>query len=121
MKKIAIIALIHPRYPHLFLHGKRRDNQKWCVPSGHFEPSEHPIEAANRELFEETGLKATIKFAKRKSIGDLDLHLFVGKYGNIPVTNANDPDSEFSEFKFLDPNSDSYDWHVPKERNLLIQ
>lgn len=30
---------------------------EWCVPGGHIDPGEEPLEAAVRELYEETGLK----------------------------------------------------------------
>ncbi|MGW7685806.1 NUDIX domain-containing protein [Kribbella sp. NPDC054772] len=36
---------------------KRTDNGEWCLPGGAIEPGERPAEAAERETFEETGLK----------------------------------------------------------------
>lgn len=35
---------------------KRSDNGEWCLPGGGIDPGERPAEAAEREVFEETGL-----------------------------------------------------------------
>ncbi len=35
----------------------RIDPHRWCLPGGHVDPGEDPVESANRELLEETGLR----------------------------------------------------------------
>ena len=45
------------------LIGKRRDNGQWCVPGGSLEIGETLKQAAVRELFEETGIKANAESA----------------------------------------------------------
>ncbi|GAA1511962.1 NUDIX domain-containing protein [Kribbella lupini] len=36
---------------------RRSDNGEWCMPGGGIEAGERPAEAAEREVFEETGLR----------------------------------------------------------------
>ena len=40
---------------------RRTDNDKWAVPGGYMEAGENFSEACQREVWEETGLKVTIK------------------------------------------------------------
>lgn len=35
----------------------RIDPHRWCLPGGHVDPGEDPLDSAHRELLEETGLK----------------------------------------------------------------
>lgn len=35
----------------------RIDPHRWCLPGGHVDPGEDPLDCAHRELLEETGLK----------------------------------------------------------------
>ena len=47
LKKAQILLLMHPKL------------KKWLPPGGHIEKNETPIEAARREVDEETGLRVT--------------------------------------------------------------
>ena len=40
---------------------KRKDNGKWCLPSGGMDPGESVAEACEREVWEETGLRVRVK------------------------------------------------------------
>jgi 8-oxo-dGTP diphosphatase len=43
------------------LLARRADNGRWSVPAGVVDPGEQPADAALREVFEETGVRATIE------------------------------------------------------------
>lgn len=122
--KVSVVAIPHPDHDHLFLHGKRKDNSKWSLPGGKAEEDESAAACAHRELEEETGIKG-IKLTSwgRKDIkrGEktVQVTLFIGKKPeNLILDAKEDPDEEFSSFKFLDPTKCD-DLHVPWERNLL--
>jgi 8-oxo-dGTP pyrophosphatase MutT (NUDIX family) len=121
MRKIVCIAIKHPALPNLFLHGLRRDNHRWSLAGGHSKPGETDLEAANRELKEETGLE-NVKIDKihDRVYGDNHVVLYSGDRpdGVDPRSDA-DPDKEFVTFKFLDPTSHA-NLHVPAERNVLV-
>jgi 8-oxo-dGTP pyrophosphatase MutT (NUDIX family) len=40
---------------------KPRGRNSWALPKGHVDPGETPAQAAQREVLEETGLKATLE------------------------------------------------------------
>lgn len=90
------------------LFGKRGDNGKWCMPAGHLEPGEDPEEGAKRELQEESGLKLEAirplgsETVKGRSGGDVLVHAFLAAVSGEP-TAENDPDEEFVEFSWEDP------------------
>jgi predicted NUDIX family NTP pyrophosphohydrolase len=66
------ILLAHPGGPFW----SRKDDGSWSIPKGIFDEPEPPLEAAKRELFEETGIKAdgmfidlgSIKLPSRKTV-----------------------------------------------------
>lgn len=122
MSKIVVIAIKHPSEPHLFLHGLRSVERKWALPGGHASPGETSLETITRELQEETGLSG-VKLDKvhEQTYGDNRVVLFTGTHPHgAELNSSNDPDSEFTTFKFLDPNNHE-NMHVPKKHNILTQ
>lgn len=99
------VAAVAPMRGGMLLMGKRADNGKWCCPGGHMEPGESPHEAAVRELHEETGLSAPmLQHLDSKAVkdGKVHVHAFTTEVEGEPH-NSNDPDEEFTEFKWVDP------------------
>ena len=48
-------AVICPRYQGQWILVRHKDRSTWEIPGGHIEPGETALEAAHRELWEETG------------------------------------------------------------------
>lgn len=103
---------------------------EWCIPGGHIDPGEEPLEAAVRELYEETGLKiepicfSEVAVYENK---DVKIHYFMTHIdqfspANIVVDSAEEIGSawinlgvEFEDRKFI------FDMKENLERILGIQ
>lgn len=48
-------VVIHSIYKDMGLYVRHKERETWEIPGGHIEMGESPLEAAKRELFEETG------------------------------------------------------------------
>jgi len=122
--KVSVVAIHHPEFNNLFLHGRRRVEKTWTIPGGGQEKGETPAECASRELWEETGLRVKgLKYwGKRvydKPDGKVEVSLFIGKCPkDLNLKVKQDPDSEMDCFKFLDPISHS-NLHIPIKYNIL--
>lgn len=91
-----------------FLMGKK--GNKFMFIGGFVDPTDYSlIEAASRELKEETGIKARIKYYDSFKVDDtrykktkdcIMTHLFVGRYNELPKE-EDIIDKEFTEFRYL--------------------
>jgi len=120
----SFVAIAHPEFENLFLHGKRRDNNKWTLPGGKANAKETPKETAIRELKEETGLSIPdLTFCCTKTVKKgnktIKVSLFKAKCPkNLNLKVSGDPDLEMDCFKFLDPLVHQ-NMHVPLKDNVL--
>ncbi len=118
-RRVAIVLVRGPN--DTVLMGRRKDNELMTQPGGHIEPGESAIDGAERELWEETGLKAkTLKYIKSKMNGALEIHLFEAECEG-DLTTENDPDDECFGWFYCDPLEYCSELHVPLKDNLLIR
>lgn len=113
------------------LLGQRNDNGRWTNPGGHREGQETPIEAAVRELYEETGVEADfhdLKHLESQTVADEQGEpVRVHAYNYLPqqkpeVVLDGDPDGEIGRWKWIPLNSipENSKLHVPRGRNVLL-
>ena len=86
----------------------------WCAPSGFCEGDEHPIAAAEREAFEETGLRVRVtgylgvwiaEYAAATAAGDDAVRVAVAYYHAVPAgteSASRDP-GEVADVGWFDP------------------
>lgn len=107
------------------LMGYREKEGLWCCPAGHIHVGEDSYEGMRRELKEETGLDVVeislvrVEWNKEKKIM---LYLFKIKVDeDQEVDCSKDPDKEFSEVIYKDPNDVREELHVPIEDNIALK
>jgi 8-oxo-dGTP pyrophosphatase MutT (NUDIX family) len=83
---------------------------EWCIPKGHLETDETKEQAALREVFEETGLKAEITdylgevsytFNQKGKTVSKTVHVFLMNQTGGELTMEHDPNHEASELAWV--------------------
>lgn len=81
--RFADVIIFRPDHKFLILQrafGDGPTKQQWCIPGGHVDPGETFIEAAARELFEETGFKKLDTELREVGVyknNEVDIHYFI--------------------------------------------
>lgn len=92
-------AVVAARYQGKWIFVRHRERTTWEIPGGHVEPGEAPMEAARRELYEETGATdADISIVGTYRLYDCGLLCFAEVHALGPIPK----DSEIAEIQFFD-------------------
>lgn len=91
------------------LMGKRRDNGRWTLPGGHCE-LDSPLNAAKRELFEESGLyidRDCLEFLGKERVKAPTgqhylIHAYLYRATGGKTTSKFDPDEEVQRWEWID-------------------
>lgn len=126
MKKTRRVAIcLLTNHEDNVLMGKRNDSKLWCAPAGRANTKEDIHLAAARELKEETGLDSLeLKLVRVEYVPKKNVMLYLFKVKVDPdqkIDMSGDPDEEFSELKYLDPNEVVDQLTVPANDNIAIK
>ena len=97
-----VVAIVAQDGLGRILWGRKRSNKKWCVPAGHVNLNEHPVDGAKRELGEETGLiPRQMWLVGSGNTADGPIYVYYCVVDGT-VTLAHDPDNEFAQLIWVD-------------------
>lgn len=121
--KIPEVMLVHPGGPFW----EKKDLGAWSIPKGEFEEDENPLDAAKREMEEETGIKVSGDFieltpVKQKS-GKIIYAWVLQKDTDTDQIKSNSFEMEWppeSGNKKVFPEIDKAAWFTPAEAKRKI-
>jgi 8-oxo-dGTP pyrophosphatase MutT (NUDIX family) len=105
-----VVSKSDPSLVALMARFNRGGKLEWCIPKGHLEPGETNEQAAVREVFEETGLKAEITdylgdvsytFNQRGKNVSKTVHVFLMNHLSGELSMDHDPNHEASELAWV--------------------
>lgn len=107
LKKASSVAIFNPQKKLLLV--RRSNTAEWmplhyCLPGGHVEEGEKPIDAAEREVFEETGIelnKSDIKLMETQINNNYLNYLYVTEINSSKVI-LNEEHDKFIWCEFKD-------------------
>ncbi len=112
------------------LMGRRLDNDKYTLPGGHKEDDETPAECAEREMYEEAGLR--VRHLGFLGAGRLQTHkgrdYVISSFRCVShdtPNSDNDPDNEVETWEWIDVDSEKFqdilkNLHSPKNVTLVM-
>ena len=80
LKHFCVTVYIFDKETKKFVFLKHKKLQKWLPAGGHIEENENPIDAARREVFEETGIN-NINFISANIKNDKISNLLINPFG----------------------------------------
>lgn len=100
-------VVIVSNYNGKWVYCKHKDRDSWEIPGGHIEEGELPLDAAKRELYEETG---AIKF----NLEPICIYS-ISKYGLLCYATIEEfsklPEFEIKEISFFDNQPENLTYH----------
>jgi 8-oxo-dGTP pyrophosphatase MutT (NUDIX family) len=112
----AVLATRRAPIEILLIHEESED--RWCFPKGHIEPGESALEAARREVEEETGLT---DFTLREELATITYRFYQPRRDRSVVkTSIYYFGRSARAIPRLEPGFDRFAWVVPAEARRLV-